>query len=70
MTSYSIGLQVLVADCIAVNGWLSKYLAGPLTLLSMQDDQLNCEWMQTCDHGSQEIGLIQLSVNGYDIMSH
>ena len=56
MTSYSIGLQVLAADCTAANGWPSKYLADPLALLSVPSDQVHFGWMQTCNHGLQEIG--------------
>ena len=69
MTSYSIGLQVLAAGCIAANGWASKYLAALLTLLCVHSDQVDCEWMQTCNHGLQEIGSFQLSVNGCDIIN-
>ena len=69
MTSYSIGLQVLAADCTAANGWPSKYLADPLALLSVPSDQVHFGWMQTCNHGLQEIGSFQLSVNGCDIIN-
>ena len=62
-------LQVLAAGCISVNGWPSKYLADLLTLLNVHSDQVKCEWMQTCNHGLQELGQSRLSVNDHDIMN-
>ena len=60
MTLYSIGLQMLVADCIAANGWASKYLADLLTLLSVHSDQVNCKSTQTCNDGLQRFEQIEL----------